>query len=141
MKGRIPPNKGIPMSEEQKEKIRATKKANPYIKTAEDSLKQSLAQTGTKRSAETKQKMSASAKGKPKGPMSKDEKIKRSIALKGKPKSADAIAKRATTLKNLAAEGTHHSMIKLTCPHCGAEMQKLLYARYHGARCKSLQQP
>jgi predicted RNA-binding Zn-ribbon protein involved in translation (DUF1610 family) len=28
-------------------------------------------------------------------------------------------------------------MIKLTCPHCGTEIQKLLYARYHGARCQS----
>lgn len=40
---------------------------------------------GAIRSLETRTKMSAVAKGKPKGPMSEEEKLKRSIALKGRP--------------------------------------------------------
>lgn len=137
MKGRIAPNKGKPMSEEQKAKIRATKKANPYIKTAKDSIKQSLAQTGTKRSAETKQKMSLASKGKPKGPMSEENKLKISKGTTGIKKSKEHTAKKAETLKRLAAEGKHHSMIKVTCPHCGKEVTKLVYGRLHGNRCQS----
>ena len=61
-----------------------------------------------------------------------------SASTKGKAKNPDSVAKRQETLKRLAAEGTHHSQIKLTCPHCGTVMQKILYARWHGDRCKSL---
>jgi len=138
MKGREPINKGKPMSEEQKAKIRATKKANPYIKTAEDSLKQSLAQTGLKRTQETKDAISKSLAGKLKGPMTEEGKQKRSNALKGKSKNPDSVLKRRETLKRLAAEGKHHSMIKVTCPHCSNEVTKLVYGRLHGDRCKSL---
>jgi hypothetical protein len=139
MKGRQAHNKGKSMSEEQKAKIRATKAANPTKRSAEAIARTVAKQTGQKRSEETKLKMSQAAKGKPKGPMSEDEKLKRSVANKGKPKSAEHTAKKAETLKRLAAEGTHHSQIKLTCPHCGAVMQKILYARWHGDRCRSLQ--
>lgn len=139
MKGRKAHNKGKPMSEEQKAKIRATKAANPVKLSAEVIAKRSEKIKGQKRSEETKLKMSLAAKGKLKGPMSEEEKLKRSNTLKGKRKNPESIAKRQETLKKLAAEGTHHSMIKLTCPHCGTEMQKILYARYHGDHCRTLQ--
>lgn len=144
MKGRRAHNKGKPMSEEQKAKIRATKKANPRVITDEYREARRQQMIGTTRSEETKQKMSMVAKGKLKGPM--DSKIKQRISnsTKGISKNPTSVLKRTETLKRLAAEGTHHSMIKVTCPHCGTEMQKLLYARYHGPRCstlKSLQRP
>lgn len=138
MKGRKAHNKGKPMSEEQKAKIRATKKANPFKPTLDQIKKQILRQTGSTRSDETKQKMSKSAIGKLKGPMSEEQKAKISAGTKGKSKSAETTAKKAETLKRLAAEGKHHSIVKVTCPHCGTEIGKLLYARYHGTQCKSL---
>jgi hypothetical protein len=138
MKGQKAHNKGKPMSEEQKAKIRATKAANPYKYTPEQIAKRAEKQIGQKRSQEAKDKISAALKGKLKGPMSDENREKISNSMKGVPKSADAVAKRQETLKRLAAEGTHHSQIKLTCPHCGAVMQKILYARWHGDRCRTL---
>jgi hypothetical protein len=48
-KGKIPSNKGVPMSEEQKAKIRATKAANPTKRSAEAIAKTVAKQTGLKR--------------------------------------------------------------------------------------------
>lgn len=87
MKGRTPSNKGKPMSEEQKAKIKATKALNPYKYSQEQIAKRVAKQTGQKRSEETKLKMSLAAKGKPKGPMSEEGKLKRSLALLGTKKT------------------------------------------------------
>jgi len=137
MKGRVPSNKGKSMSEEQKAKIRATKAANPTKRSAEAIAKTVAKQTGQKRSAETKLKMSQVAKGKPKGPMSKENKLKISMGAKGVKKSKECTQKKAETLKRLAAEGTHHSMVKVTCPHCTKEVTKLVYGRLHGPKCQA----
>jgi len=137
MRGRVPPNKGKPMSEEQKAKIRATKKANPRIITEEYREQQRQGRLGKTHTNNTKQKMSASAKGKPKGPMSEENKLKISNGTKGIKKSKEHSAKKAETLKRLAAEGKHHSMIKVTCEHCSKEVTKLVYGRLHGQNCKS----
>lgn len=137
MKGRRAHNKGKPMSEEQKAKIRATKAANPIKLSAEVIAKRSEKIRGQKRSQETKLKMSLSAKGKPKGPMSEENKKRISEGSKGKPKSAECTQKKAETLKKLAEEGTHHSIVKVTCPHCAKEVTKLVYGRLHGDRCQS----
>lgn len=48
-KGKVPANKGVPMSEEQKAKIRATKAANPSKRSAEAIAKTVAKQTGQKR--------------------------------------------------------------------------------------------
>lgn len=48
-KGKVPINKGVPMSEEQKAKIRATKAANPTKRSAEAIAKTVAKQTGLKR--------------------------------------------------------------------------------------------
>ena len=48
-KGKVPANKGVPMSEEQKAKIRATKAANPTKRSAEAIAKTVAKQTGLKR--------------------------------------------------------------------------------------------
>lgn len=138
MKGRKAHNKGKPMSEEQKAKIRATKAANPFKPSAELVAKRSEKIRGQKRSEETKLKMSLSAKGKSKGPMSDENRKKISEGAKGKSKSVECTLKKAKTLKRLAAEGTHHSMVKVTCPHCAKEVTKLVYGRLHGIRCRTL---
>jgi len=54
-KGKPAKNKGVPMSEEQKAKLRATKKANPHIKTPEEIAKRVAKVTGQKRTAEQKE--------------------------------------------------------------------------------------
>ena len=51
-------------------------------------------------------------------------------------KSAISSAKKADTLKRLADNGVHHSMIEFTCEHCGNVAKKLSYARNHGDMCK-----
>jgi len=135
-KGRTAYNKGVPMSEEQKAKIRATKAANPTKLTAEQKAKISARQTGTKRSEETKDRIRAALKGKPKGPMSEEEKLKRSLANLGKPKPKGMGEKLKSTIAAQKAAGTHYSQIKLTCPHCGTQASKARYNGYHGDKCK-----
>lgn len=135
MKGRKPWNKGIPITEEQREKNRKAALGKTF--SAETIAKIVAKTRGQKRTQETKDAISKSLIGLKRGPMSDEGKQKRSDALKGKPKSAETTAKKAETLKRLAAEGTHHSMIKVTCPHCSKEVTKLVYGRLHGNRCRS----
>ena len=61
-KGKPAANKGVPMSEEQKAKIRATKAAKPYKWDPEALAKRVQSQTGAKRSPETKAKIAAALK-------------------------------------------------------------------------------
>ena len=139
MTGTTPINKGVPMTEEQKAKIRATKAANPTKMSAESIAKRIAKQTGQKRSEETKLKMSLAAKGKPKGPMSEEEKLKRSIALKGKSKPEGMGKKLSETVAAQKAAGTHYTQQpKLTCPHCGVQAAKHRYNAYHGNKCRAL---
>jgi hypothetical protein len=86
MKGRTPPNKGKPMSDEQKQMLREKAKANHArgnIYSIESQKKRLSKIVGYKHSEETKQKQSLASKGKPKGPMSEEEKLKRSVKQKG----------------------------------------------------------
>ena len=139
MKGRIPTNKGKPMSEEQKAKIRATKAANPYKWDAETLAKRVAKQTGTTRKQETKDKIRDALKGKPKGPMSEEGKLKRSMALQGKSKPEGMGKKLSATVAAQLAAGTHYTQQpKLTCPHCGIQAGKARYNAYHGEKCRSL---
>jgi uncharacterized protein (DUF1697 family) len=136
MKGRIPWNKGIPITEEQREKNRQAALGKTF--SAETIAKIVAKTRGQKRTQETKDAISKSLIGLNRGPMSDEGKQKRSDALKGKPKSAETTAKKAETLRRLAAEGKHHSMIKVTCPHCSKEVTKLVYGRLHGPLCSRL---
>lgn len=138
MKGKTPINKGKPMSEEQKAKIRATKAANPFRPTTEWKLAQSIQRTGKKHNQETKEKMSLSAKGKLKGPMSEEGKRIRSESAKGKSKPAGMGEKLSATIAKQLAEGTHYSQQpKQQCPHCGTFANKARYSGYHGPACKA----
>jgi hypothetical protein len=89
MKGRTPVNKGRAMSEEQKALLRERAKANHAsgkVYSEESQKKRIVKVTGLKRTAETKLKLSKALKGRPKGPMSDEQKLKRSITMTGQKK-------------------------------------------------------
>jgi len=90
MKGRTPLNKGKKMSEEQKQILREKARvnhANGKIYSEESQQKRIAKVIGQKRTEETKQLMSLASKGKPKGPMSEEEKLKRSVTMTGQKKT------------------------------------------------------
>jgi len=82
MKGRPAWNKGVPQTDDHKEKNRqAALQRAP--KSEETIAKWKESRAGYVASKETKQKQSIALKGKPKGPMSEEEKLKRSVKQKG----------------------------------------------------------
>jgi hypothetical protein len=136
MKGSKPWNRGVPITEEQREKNR--KAATGKKRSAEAIAKAVAKQTGQKRSQETKDRISASLKGKPKPPKSKEERSRISKALIGKPKPKGHGDKIRATVALQKAAGTHYTQIKLTCPHCGTKASKARYNAFHGDKCKHL---
>ena len=89
MKGRPAWNKGIKLEgkelEQQRERTR-NRKIDP-VKQALGQQKRIQKILGQKRTDETKNLMSIAKKGKPKGPMSEEEKLKRSITMTGQKKT------------------------------------------------------
>ena len=88
MKGRPAWNKGIKLEGEELEQHRArtrNRKIDP-VKQALGQQKRIQKILGQKRTDETKNLMSIAKKGKPKGPMSEEEKLKRSITMTGQKK-------------------------------------------------------
>lgn len=86
MKGKPSKNKGIPLSEEHKQRLREIAKANHAsgkIYSEESQQKRIAKVLGQKRSEETKQLMSLKSKGIPKGPQSEEHKLAISLAGKG----------------------------------------------------------
>ena len=82
-KNLVPWNKGgVEITDEHRKNLSIAAKNRPRP-TTESIAKRVAKVTGSKRSDETKAKMSASAIGKLKGPMSEEEKIKRSITQRG----------------------------------------------------------
>lgn len=137
MKGRDPWNRGISITEEQREKNRIA--ATGKKRSAEAIAKAVAKQLGQKRSEETKLKMSLASKGKPKGPMSEENKLKISQGTKGKSKPEGMGARLSATVAAQLAAGTHYTQQpKQTCPHCGVQAGKARYNGYHGANCQSL---
>jgi hypothetical protein len=137
MKGRTPWNKGIPVTEEQREKNRIAATGKKFSQEVIE--KRSAKIKGQKRSEETKLKMSIASKGKPKGPMSEETKIKISQGTKGKSKPEGMGAKLSATVAAQLAAGTHYTQQpKQTCPHCGTQAGKARYNAYHGDQCKKL---
>lgn len=142
MKGRTPPNKGktitgialdnVKLAVKNRRKLTPEETARKILKAKETKAAKGKVEV----SDETRRKLSNALKGKPKGPMSEEIKAKISKGTKGVAKSKESIAKRKETLKALAASGKHHSQIKIICPHCGIEIQKIIYARWHGKNCK-----
>jgi hypothetical protein len=135
MKGKIPWNKGVPITEEQRKKNSVAATGKKHSNDAK--LKISAANVGRMKSKETKDKIRDALKGKPKGPMSEEEKLKRSIALIGKSKPEGMGSKLSATVAAQLAAGTHYTQQpKLTCPHCGVQAGKARYNGYHGDKCK-----
>jgi len=135
MKGRKPWNKGVPITEEQREKNR--KAATGKKRSAESIKKASDKQRGQKRSQETKDKIRDALKGKPKGPMSEKERLKRSLGNLGKSKPEGMGKKLSETVAAQLAAGTHYTQQpKQTCPHCGVQASKARYNAYHGDKCR-----
>ena len=137
MKGRTPWNKGIPITEEQREKNR--KSATGKKRSAEAIAKTVAKQTGQKRSQKTKDLIRQALKGRPKGPMSEEEKLKRSLGNLGKAKPKGMGEKLSATVAAQLAAGTHYTQQpKLTCPHCGTQASKARYNAFHGDKCRTL---
>jgi hypothetical protein len=134
MKGRPAHNKGVPATEEQKEKNR---KSALGKKMSSESIAKGVAKrTGQKRTEEQKARMKIAMTGIKKGPMSDAEKTKRSVALKGTKKSVEHGVAISATVAKQRAEGTHYSQIKIQCPHCPVKSAKHRYNAFHGDRCK-----
>lgn len=137
MKGKIPWNKGVPITEEQREKNRVAATGKKMSKEIIE--KRSAKIRGQKRSNETKLKMSLASKGKPKGPMSEENKLKISKSTVGKSKPEGMGKKLSATVEAQLAAGTHYTQQpKQTCPHCGVRASKARYNGFHGNKCKHL---
>ena len=86
MKGRPAKNKGVPMSDEQKQLLREKAKANHAsgkVYSKESQEKRIAKVLGQKRTDETKRLMSLASKGKPKGPQSDEHRLAISLGGKG----------------------------------------------------------
>jgi hypothetical protein len=86
MKGKPAKNKGVPMSQEQKQILREKAKANHVsgnVYSKESQEKRIAKVLGQKRTDETKRLMSLASKGKPKGPQSEEHRLAISLAGKG----------------------------------------------------------
>lgn len=153
------PNKGVPMSEEQKAKLRAMvrtpehcaniskSKAGKAIHTPESRARLSEMNSGEKNpffnkqhSEETKQHLSLVRLGVSKPPRSAEHRKSLSDANKGKPMSKE---KRESMSQYLFKSGSEHPFagglpdsMKTTCEHCGKSMSKSMHTRWHGDRCK-----
>lgn len=102
MKGKPAWNKGVPQTDEHKEKNRqAALQRAP--KSEETIQKWKESRKGYKHSDETREKQSLASKGKPKGPMSEEEKLKRSRTQTGVKKAASHASNiRNATLGNIS---------------------------------------
>lgn len=137
MKGKIPWNKGVPITEEQREKNRVAATGKKLSKEVIE--KRSAKIRGQKRSNETKLKMSLAAKGKSKGPMSEENKLKISKSTIGKSKPEGMGKRLSETVAAQLAAGTHYTQQpKQTCPYCGVQASKARYNAFHGDKCKHL---
>jgi len=135
MKGREPWNRGIPITESQREKNRTA--ATGKKRSLESIAKAVAKQTGQKRSQETKDKIRDALKGKLKGPMSEENKLKISQGSKGKTKQEGHGDRIKATVAAQKAAGTHYTQQpKQICPHCGIQASKARYNGFHGDKCK-----
>jgi hypothetical protein len=140
-KNLVPWNKGgVEITDEHRENLRKaarTRNVDP-IKQAEGQLKRIAKVTGQKRSEETKKLMSLKAIGKPKGPMSEEQKQIRSDKQKGIPKPkgfGDKVAERMKKEFSLNNPNSRPDLQKI-CEHCDKKMGPSNYTRWHGDNCK-----
>jgi len=138
-KGRHSPNKGKPMSLEQKQKLSLSHKGKTI--SPETVSKILEARKNYTHSAETKQKISDSNKGKT-VIISNETKQKISITLKGrvptwikgKPAHNRGVPMSEIAKKNMSKG--HQDREMLCCPHCSRFIAKCSFSRWHGDNCK-----
>ena len=142
-KNLVPWNKGgVEITDEHRENLRKaarTRNVDP-IKQAEGQLKRIAKVTGQKRSEETKKLMSLKAIGKPKGPMSEEQKQIRSDKQKGIPKPkgfGDKVAERMKKEFSLNNPNSRPDLQKI-CEHCDKKVGPSNYTRWHGDNCKAV---
>jgi hypothetical protein len=140
-KNLVPWNKGgVEITDEHRANLvqaAKTRKIDP-IKQAAGQLKRIAKVTGQKRTKETCLKMSLASKGKPKGPMSEEQKVKRSIKQKGVSKPEGFGDKVAVRMKEEFSKNNPNNRedLKKTCPHCHKTFGPSNYSRWHGDNCK-----
>lgn len=140
-KNLVPWNKGgVEITDEHRENIRKaakTRKIDP-IRQLEGQRKRTAKLLGRKDSDETKLKKSLALKGKPKGPMSEEQKQIRSVKQKGVPKPKGFGDKVAERMKKEFSENNPNRRPELQkmCEHCGKTVGPSNYTRWHGDNCK-----
>lgn len=140
MKGRPAWNKGRILEGVELEKHRErtrNRKIDP-AKQAIGQQKRVAKMIGTKQSEETKLKKSLALKGKPKGPMSEEQKQIRSDKQKGVPKPkgfGDKVAERMKKEFSLNNPNSRLDLQKI-CEHCDKKVGPSNYTRWHGDNCK-----
>lgn len=153
------PNKGVPMSEEQKEKLRgkirspehcaniAKSKTGKAIHTPESKDRLSKLNSGEnnpffnqKHSEETKAHLSKVKTGITLPPRTDAHRKALSEANKGKPMTQE---KKEQMKPFLFKGGSDHPFagglpehMKMTCVYCGKKVSKGLHSRWHGEKCK-----
>jgi hypothetical protein len=140
MKGRPAWNKGRKLEGEELELHRERTRSRTI-----DPIKQALGQqkriakvTGRKDSDEAKLKKSLALKGRPKGPMSEEQKQIRRDKQKGvaKPKGfGDKVAERMKKEFSLNNPNSRPDLQKI-CEHCSKTVGPSNYTRWHGDNCK-----
>jgi hypothetical protein len=156
--GRPAHNRGIPMTEDQKNKLRGKPKsdetkakisAGKLGKSKSPEFKKHLSEInsgennpffGKKHSIETKEHLSRVKTGSTLPPRSDAHRRALSEANKGKPLTQE----KRESLKAFSFKGgSDHPFagglpeyMKLTCTHCGKTMAKGLHTRWHGDKCK-----
>ena len=139
-KGRVSPNKGKSMSDEQKYKMKETIVKNGRYISPETVAKILESRKSYKHSEETKQKIGNAHRGKTQI-VTEETKQKISNSLKGKPnhnkgKSAYnlGISHSEETIKKLKLAAQNRE--RLACIHCGKTAPKCSFTRWHGDNCK-----
>ena len=140
-KGRVSPNKGKSMPDEQKQKMRNTIETNGRTISPETVTKILESRKNYKHSNETKQKIGAAHKGKTQI-VTEEQKQKISATLKGrtptwlvgKPAPNRGIAHSEETIKKLQLAAQNRE--RLTCIYCGKTAPKCSFTRWHGDNCK-----
>jgi hypothetical protein len=101
--------------------------------SAETRRKLSEIHLGSKRSKTTRQNISNALKGKKK---TNEHKAKMSLAKQGYVPWSKGQKFNEEHRNNIAAAA--RKRIKVECEHCGLEIQKHMYNRWHGNKCKSI---
>lgn len=155
-RGRPAHNKGIPLSEEHKEKLRYTRTEETKRKISESKrgiprseeskLHLSKINSGEnnpffskKHSEETKKRLSLIKTGSKLPERTEEHRKKLSDSLKGRKLSEEEKEKRKETY----VRGVNHPFygglpdnMKVVCKHCGIVVSKGLHTRWHGDNCK-----